>query len=142
MTDKRPTRRNGGTTNPENHLRRYGVSGYGRVGTYAAAKNAQRSRPHRCWMITVHDDRDRDPEKAVYGKIGAVPVSRLGTHKTKKAAIGRLLEFAEEVGGEVSVDVGGYPTVTVKDVIEPELSVDEIRELTRISSGRPKQDET
>lgn len=90
-------------------------------------------------MIAVWDDRDKDPDKTVLGKIGHVPVSRLGAHKTKKAAITALLEFAKTVNGEVTGDINGYPKVTVNDVIEPELSIGEIQELQRSASGQPQE---
>lgn len=111
------------------HLRRYGVAAFGRVGSFAKAKQSGRSRARRCWMITVWDDRQSDPNLKRSGKIGAVPVPRLGRHKTKSAAIDRLIEFAKEIGAEVKGNPDGYPHLFVETALEPELSREEIREL-------------
>ena len=112
-----------------NHLVRYGVAGYGRIGSYANAKKAGRSRSRRCWMITVWDARDLYEENPLKGKIGDIPVPRLGKHRTKKAAIESLIAFAEEASGEITGDIAGYPMVTLSSAIEPELTRQEIKEI-------------
>lgn len=105
----------------DNNLLIYSIKGYGRVGSYAAAKRSGRSRAHRCWMITVFDSRPKNPANLSMGLIGAVPVERFGKFRTKKSAIERLLEFANESGGVVSGDLNGYPRVIIKSAIEPDI---------------------
>jgi len=74
---------------------RLSVQGYGRIGSYATAKQNRRSRSRQYWAIARWDDTPVRPEDPISPLTGWVEVPEHGHYRTKteaQAALARIQE--------------------------------------------------